>query len=103
MATRIVQVRYRLHAERVDENLALVQAVFAELAERKPMGLRYLCARDGDGRTFFHRAEISTEDGSNPLLALPTFQRFSSTIAQRCDEPPSTTLLEFVGEYAADS
>lgn len=103
MAARIVQVRYRLHAERVEENLALVAAVFAELTARKPPGLRYHCSREADGRTFLHRAEISTADGSNPLLSLPSFLRFTSTIAQRCEEPPATTVLQHVGEYAADA
>ena len=36
-------VRYKLKADRVDENERLVRAVYQQLAERRPAGVRERC------------------------------------------------------------
>ena len=41
----VVVVRYRTRPERADENQALVEKVFAELAASRPDGLRYATFR----------------------------------------------------------
>jgi hypothetical protein len=94
-----VMVRYRLKAERLDENLALIGRVFDALAREQPAGLRYASFRVGDGLGFVHLAAIDTPDGSNPLAALPAFRAFTAQIGARCDEPPLTTELTPVGSY----
>ncbi len=94
-----VMVRYRVKPERVEENEALVGAVYAELARTQPAGLLYETFRLADGCSFVHVATIDTLDGSNPLRAVPAFAAFTSGIAERCDEPPVTTELSAIGAY----
>lgn len=94
---RRVMVRYQVKPDRADENVRLVQAVFAQLAREQPAGLRYLTLRLSDGVSFVHVAE--TPDGANPLTALDAFKQFAGTIKDRCVEPPVTTELEVVGSY----
>ena len=92
-----VLVRYRVKAGREAENVALVEAVYAELAEKKPEGLRYMTVVGDDGRTFFHLAEISSE--KNPLLETDAFRAFQRGIRERCDEPPQPLPVSPVGAY----
>ena len=94
---RTVIVRYRLKADRLDEHLRLVGAVFRELAEKKPAGLRYGVARTADGLSFTHVAAM--EGPGNPLAALPSFQAFTSGAADRCEEAPVATDVSIVGDY----
>jgi hypothetical protein len=94
-----VVVRYKVKPERVEENQALVEAVFAELAESDPGGLRYVTFKLADGVTFVHVASIDTEDGSNPLGKISAFAEFTRSIGERCDEPPSAQDATVVGSY----
>jgi hypothetical protein len=94
-----VIVRYRVKPERAGENVALIQAVFAELAGKAPSGIRYVTLRLDDGVSFVHIASIETADQSNPLAALIAFQEFSAQIKDRCVEPPVSVQFEVVGEY----
>lgn len=94
---RQVMVRYKVKPERVEENEQLVRAVYEELGHTEPAGLRYGTFRLEDGVTFVHFA--ITEDGDSPLPALAAFQRFTEHIRDRCDEPPSTSVLQPIGTY----
>ncbi|MDT5048085.1 MAG: hypothetical protein QOG75_3973, partial [Mycobacterium sp.] len=47
-------VRYKTKPERAEENQALVEAVFVELAQTAPEGLTYTSYRLADGVTFVH-------------------------------------------------
>ncbi|MFO0548864.1 MAG: hypothetical protein U0271_10780 [Polyangiaceae bacterium] len=94
-----VLVRYTVKPEALAENERLVQAVFAELAEKRPDGLRYATSKQRDGFTFVHIATVSTLDGKNPLVALEAFKAFTSTIQERCVEPPVTLELEPIAAY----
>jgi hypothetical protein len=94
-----VVVRYRVKPERVVENESLVEAVFAELAESDPGGLRYATFKLDDGVTFVHVASIDTEDGGNPLRSVDAFAEFTRDIADRCDEPPLAQNAVVVGTY----
>ena len=94
-----VIVRYTTHAEHADENERLIRAVFAELAERRPDGFRYIATRLDDGVSFVH---VATLDGdANPLTTSPAFQEFLSGIADRCVEPPVSTPGTPVGSYGS--
>ena len=75
-------VRYRPKAELADENERRVEAVFAELAETAPEGLRYAAFRLADG-TFVHVADVEAD--TNPLSALPAFRHHLSDVSERCD------------------
>jgi hypothetical protein len=92
-------VRYQAKAERADENQQLIEAVFAELDERKPDGLTYRVFRLDDGVSFVHVAIEHDVDEPGSLPAVPAFQAFVADIAERCDRPPVATGATVVGSY----
>ncbi len=94
-----VIVRYKVKPDCGDENESLIKAVFAELAQKRPAGLRYSSYRLEDGLTFVHHAVVSTADGSNPLPQLDAFKAFVSVIKDRCDEPPLAMGASEIGSY----
>jgi hypothetical protein len=94
---RSVMVRYRVRPEHAARNELLVRAVYDELHERRPAGLRYATFRLADGVSFVHVARVEAE--RNPLLDLPAFRAFQHGIAERCDDPPATAELHEVGSY----
>jgi hypothetical protein len=94
---RRVIVRYRVKADRADENESLVRAVYRELEETKPEGLRYMTFKLDDGVSFMHIAE--SEGADNPLTQVAAFQEFQREIADRCDEQPVVTEMTEVGSY----
>jgi hypothetical protein len=94
---RQVMVRYRVTADRAAENEALVRAVYDELKESEPAGLRYATFKLEDGLSFIHIAE--TEDGHNPLSEVSAFSEFQAGIRDRCDEPPVVSGLTEVGSF----
>ena len=65
---RRVMVRYRVKPEQVARNAELVRAVYDELRERAPDGIRYATFTLDDGVTFVHIAEVDGE--GNPLAEL---------------------------------
>ena len=95
----VTVVRYTTTPERADQNVELVEAVYAELAADRPEGLRYATFRLADGVTFVHVASVDTADGTNPLSTTPAFERFTAAIAERCVEPPVATAATVVGAY----
>jgi hypothetical protein len=94
-----VVVRYKVKPERVEENQALVEAVFAELAESDPGGLRYATFKLADGVSFVHVASVDAEEGGNPLGKIAAFAEFTRNIGERCDEPPVAQDAQVVGSY----
>lgn len=95
--TMIKVVRYRTKPEHADENAELVRAVFAELAETCPEGLRYATFRLDDNVSFVHIAAV--EGQANPLFASGAFSRFQEAIGDRCEEGPVAVDAELVGSY----
>ncbi len=93
-------VRYRPGPDRADENQDLVEKVFAELAETRPDGLRYVTFRLDDG-TFVHIADVAAGAEANPLLESQAFARFQEGIGERCaeGEPPNPQPATVVGRY----
>jgi hypothetical protein len=96
---RNVIVRYRISPARVEENEELVRAVYAELREASPPGLRYATFLLSDGVSFVHVASHDDDAGPNPLPDLPAFQRFQQELGERCDEPPVVTEMRQIGAY----
>jgi len=96
---RRVIVRYKVKPERAEENVALIQRVFAQLTSEQPAGIHYATFKLEDGVSFIHVAAIDAADGKNPLLAIAAFQTFSEAIKDRCIEPPISMQAEVVGEY----
>jgi hypothetical protein len=89
-------VRYTARPGLADENARLIQNVFLELGARSPPGLRYAVLRLADD-TFLHLVE--RDDAGNPLQDLESFRVFSSTVKERCLEPPQFSDAVVVGNY----
>jgi len=90
-------VRYTTRPASADENEKLIRAVFDQLAERTPEGLRYVAIRLDDGVSFLHVAVV--EGDSNPLASLPAFGAFTSAIGERCTDGPAPVNGTVVGAY----
>ena len=95
-------VRYKVQPERADENVALVEAVYAQLATKRPEGLHYATFRLPDGVSFMHIV-IETDQPGRILGELAAFKAFSADIESRCDEPPVATEITLIGSYAVAS
>ena len=95
-------VRYKVKPERADENVDLVQAVYAQLAAERPEGLHYATFRLPDGVSFMH-VVIETDQPGRILGELAAFKAFLADIESRCDEPPVATDIAIVGSYAVAS
>ncbi|MCP3973250.1 MAG: hypothetical protein GY720_02015 [bacterium] len=93
-----VVVRYRPKSDKADENQQLVEAVFAELADTDPGGVRYATFRLADG-SFLHIADVEADP--NPLGEVAAFARFQDGIVDRCDEGqgPNPQPAQLVGSY----
>ena len=89
-------IRYTAQPDKADENERLIRAVFAELKEAAPDGVRYATLRLAGG-TFVHIVEVA--DGAEPLTALKAFQTFQSGIKDRVAAPPQFSEATLVGNY----
>jgi hypothetical protein len=94
-----VMVRYTVKPERAQENRELVEAVYAELADTRPDGLRYATFVLEDGVTFLHVASAETADGGTPLTGVRAFQEFQRDVRERCEQSPVVTALQEVGSF----
>ena len=92
-------VQYKTHADRADENQALIEKVFEQLESETPAGLRYAAFRLEDGVSFVHIASIETDDGSNPLPETDSFKAFVADIKDRCEIPPAASEVQTIGAY----
>ena len=97
MSSHATVVRYTTLAGSADENEKLIKAVFAQLAEQLPKGLRYVAIRLDDGVSFIHVA--MHENDHNPLTELSAFGSFASTIKERCTDGPTPVNGTVVGSY----
>ena len=94
-----VIVRYKVKPDRAAENEQLVRAVYAELHQTKPTGLRYATFQLDDGVSFVHLASNDSEQGPSPLSEVQAFKRFQENIAERCEESPVVTEIREIGSY----
>ena len=94
-----IVVRYQAKPDRAEENQKLIEAVFAELDERRPEGFSYRVVRLDDGVTFLHTVIEYDVEHPERLQDVPAFQTFTADIAERCDVPPAATAATVVGAY----
>lgn len=94
-------VRYKVKADRAQENVDLVSAVFAELQEKSPLGLRYSSFKLNDGVSFLHVAAVDDGVETNPLPQMEAFKRFVADIKDRCEEPPVATSATIIGAFSS--
>ena len=92
-------VRYKVKANKAEENRDFIRHVFEELDENKPDGFRYVSFNLDDGVSFIHIAVAESEDGENPLPETAAFENFIADIKDRCEEPPAAFSAEIVGSY----
>ncbi|GII79773.1 hypothetical protein Sru01_47550 [Sphaerisporangium rufum] len=92
-----VLIRYRVKADQVSYHLELLRAVHQELAELRPENVREAVFRLDDPGEFVHLVEV--DPGPEVLAPLAAFQRYRSTLDERCDEPPVLTVLHDVAAY----
>jgi hypothetical protein len=96
-AMRHTMVTYTVKPGRVDENAALVRAVFDELAETRPAGFRYAAFQLADSRQFVH---LYTDEGSESgVQALSSFKAFVAGAEDRHEQPATATQPELIGDY----
>jgi hypothetical protein len=94
---RHTMVTYTVNPGREEENAALVRAVFEELAEAQPAGLRYAVFYLPDARKFVH---LHTDEGDAPgLQELASFQAFVAGAEDRHEQRATVTEPELIGDY----
>jgi len=91
-------VRYKVLADRGDENEILVRAVYEQLARERPAGLHYATFKLPDGVSFMH-VVFETDQPGGILGRVDAFKAFTAEIDDRCEEPPVATELTLVGSY----
>ncbi len=90
-------VTYTVKPGREEENAALVRAVFEELADTRPAGLRYAVFYLPDQRQFMH---LYTDEGSTSgVQELASFQAFVTGATDRHEQPATVTQPELIGDY----
>ena len=89
-------VRYRVRPDALEEHLELLHAVFAELDEVRPEGMRWESFRMEDGVSFVELAEV---DVGGRFSQLETWSAYRGTHDDRCDEPLQMVELERVAAY----
>ncbi len=95
---KVTTVRYKIAPDRVQENVRFVRAVFSQLHETSPSGLRYACMRAGNG-SFMHIVCTDDDAADESLTSLQSFHDFRVGFEDRALEPPTFTELEVVGNY----
>jgi len=96
---KAIVVRYQAKPDRADENQRLVEAVFDDLAARRPKGFSYNVFRLEDGVSFVHVVVEEDVEAPDSLQAVPAFQAFVAGIADRCDVAPVAMGATIVGSY----
>ncbi len=92
-------VRYTVKPDQAAHNEELVRAVFAELDQVEPPGLRYATFRLADAVTFIHLVWHDTKDGHDPLPHLEALRAFHTGIRERCHDAPVRAELTEIGSF----
>ena len=99
--SRTSVIRYKTRPDAAEENVRLVKAVYAALAEARPADMEYRTYQLEDGVSFVHIAQLP--DADNPLGALPEFAEFQCEITERCVEQPMASGATMIGSYTDNS
>ena len=90
-------VTYTVKPGREEENAALVRAVFDELTQTQPAGLRYAVFYLPDSRQFIH---LYTDEGStSDVQGLDSFKAFVGGAEDRHEQPATFTQPELIADY----
>ncbi|MGH3313778.1 MAG: hypothetical protein ACRDP3_24885 [Streptomyces sp.] len=99
MTSEQVMIRWKISPDAVERHQELLQTVYEELKSVRPEVPRYDTYQLEDKVTFVSFVELT--NGPGILGGLQAFQRYRGELDAMCDEPPSVTPLQCVGEYAA--
>jgi hypothetical protein len=89
--------RYRLKPEYVERNQPQAAGFYAELAVNGPAWLRQASFElDDNGGVL---TVVQLERDPSALRDLEPFQRHRGALAERCQEPPTTTPVRLLGAY----
>ncbi len=94
-----VMISYKVKPDQVERNAELLGDVYAELAATRPGGLRYATFRVDDQGSYMALVEFDGLPGTAPHHRLTSFQRYRSSLDERCEQPPVVTVLDEVGSY----
>jgi quinol monooxygenase YgiN len=94
-----VMITYKVKPDQIERNAELVAGVYAELAAARPGGLRYATFHLDDERSFVTFVEFDGQPGTTAHHRLASFQRYRSTLDERCEQPPVVSVLHEVGSY----
>jgi len=94
-----VMISYKVRPDQIERDAGLLGDVYAELAAARPGGLRYATFQLDDAGSFVAFVEFDGQPGSAAHHRLASFQRYRSTLGERCDQPPVVTMLHEVGSY----
>ena len=90
-------VTYSVKSGREEENVALIRALFEELARTQPAGFRYAVFHLPETRQFVH---LYTDEGSTTgVQALDSFKAFTAGAKDRHEQPATFTQPELIGDY----
>ena len=92
-------IRYTTKPEHAARNEELIRAVYAQLRQDRPDGLRYATFKLSDGVTFLHFAQNEDSDKLSPLLTVKAFGEFQEGLAERRADAPSRDELIPIGSY----
>jgi len=93
-------IRYKLKADRAAENEQLVKAVFRQIHDQKPEGVRYAVYKLADGVSFVHIVFYETEEAHLAFTSLPAFRDFQAQAKDRFEESPVVSEAEEIGSYS---
>jgi hypothetical protein len=91
-------VRYTVAPDHVARNEELLSALFAELDELRPDGLRYEAFKLADGVSFVHLVSHD-KPGYGPVPPLPALTAFHAGLHERCEQSPVRTELTKLGSW----
>jgi hypothetical protein len=91
-------MRYTVKPDRLAEHLALLRAVYDELAVERPVGFHWASYRVREHPASFVEVVIG-DDLPGPLPGLPAFQRYREGLDDRCDGSREFLDLDEVGAY----
>jgi hypothetical protein len=92
-------IRYRTKPGYAARNEELIRAVYAELHQTRPEGLRYAAFKLSDGVTFLHVVQNEDSGSPSPLLTVKAFSGFQEGLAERRADGPSRDELIPIGSY----
>jgi hypothetical protein len=90
-------VRYRLKPEHIESSRPAAAELYAELAADGPGWLRQASFEVDDNGGVLTLVQLDRDPSA--LRALEPFQRRRAGLADRCQEPPTTTTVRLLGAY----